>query len=260
KEKSGAAELIGANARDILDVGCANGVITKGIAHRYPEARVHGIDLDDEFITEAARPSEDDHAPEFERVYLREILERPRRYDAVTFMSVLHEFYSYGNREPSVMKAVADAYELLNPGGKLVIRDMILPERMKTAEFPATSIANKIRANSEVAGRLAEFEAMYGPIDTLYNANHFLLKYMYEENWERELPENYVPVSTEQYRGLFDWLGAETTHAESYLIPYLRDKWQADFGLTEGEMLNLYSTTILVAEKPQDAIPMSPSK
>ena len=36
---------------------------------------------------------------------------------------------------------------------------------------------------------------------------------------------------------------------ESSTIPFLREKWKADFGLTEEELAPLRSTGILVAQK-----------
>jgi hypothetical protein len=69
------------------------------------------------------------------------------------------------------------------------------------------------------------------------------------ENWARECPEHYVPVSFEDYARVFRLLGMNPQVVESSTIPFLRQKWQADFGLTEEEMAPLRSTGILVAQK-----------
>lgn len=53
----------------------------------------------------------------FEKVYLRELLARPEKVDAVIFCSVLHEFFTYGEGISSVLKTVADAHELLKKDG-----------------------------------------------------------------------------------------------------------------------------------------------
>ena len=261
QEKMRIAEFIDRGAKDILDVGCADGVVTDALAHAFPQARVYGIDLDESFIGEATQRAQGaEHTPAYDKVYLRQLLERPERYDAVTFASVLHEFYTYGNREPSVMKAIADAYELLKPGGRIVIRDMILSERMKEATLPALSTIGKIRAHPDMQSRIADFEAAHGPLSSLYSVNHFLLKYMYTDNWDRECPEHYVPVTREQYEQLFAWLKATLVHRTTYLIPYLRETWRNDFGLTDTELMNFFSTTILVAEKPRDSDAFAPTR
>ncbi len=95
-----------------------------------------------------------------------------------------------------------------------------------------------------------DFETAHGTLESLYSVNHFLLKYMYTDNWDRECAENYVPVTREEYEEVFSSMGAQLTVHETYLIPYLREKWRADFGLNDNELSDLFSTTILVAQKP----------
>jgi SAM-dependent methyltransferase len=251
REKLKVAEYIPESAREILDVGCADGVVTHALAPLFPKARIKGIDLNGDFV-EAAKAGQDDSAPTFEKVYLREMLARPERFDALLFTSVLHEFYSYGEGKSSVVKALADAYELLAPGGRIVVRDMMLSEQSKEKTSGAGAIADKIRAVPEMLPLVADFERSHGPLDSLYTVNHFLLKYFYTDNWERECTEHYVPVTNQEYQALFGLLGAEVIHNETYCIPYLRQKWGRDFGLSDDELDSLVSTSILVAEKTKE--------
>ena len=250
REKLRIARFIPAAAERILDVGCADGTVTLALAGMFRRRRFLGIDLDAGFVQRAAAAAAErgtDNAA-FENLYLRQLLARPERYDAVLFVSVLHEFFSYGEGISSVLKALADAHELLRPGGELVIRDMVLDEFAKHTKFQVAAIAGKIAA----AGKdrlVADFARVFGPLDNLHALNHFLLKYMYVENWERECRENYVPVTFDQYQQLFALLGMELQHRESYLLPFLRDKWAADFGLTEDELASLKSTAFLIARK-----------
>lgn len=249
KEKMRVAEYISPDAKKILDVGCADGPVTKGFGHLFPNAEVKGIDLSDEFIDKANSDNTESNVS-FEKSYLRDVLYRGEKFDHVSFISVAHEFFHYGEGTTSVIKALADAYELLEPGGKIIIRDMILSERMKEATMPATSIVGKIRAVPEMIPLIDDFEKIFGKMDSLHQVNHFLLKYMYTDNWERECPENYVPLTREWYETQFKQMGAELTTHETYLIPYLREKWRGDFGLTEAEMFDLFSTTIFAIQKP----------
>jgi hypothetical protein len=96
---------------------------------------------------------------------------------------------------------------------------------------------------------ITSFEDRYGAFKYLREVNHFLLKYLYTNNWEHELQENYLVVSLEEYQRMFSLLGMETVHARSSLLSYLKNKWTANFSLTEKETNSLLSTTILVAEK-----------
>lgn len=237
------------NARHILDVGCADGSITAHFAQLFPWVKFHAVDLNEEFINLAKQKFGQIKNISFERVYLRDLLSRDKRYDAVVFCSVLHEFYTYGQGISSVLKALADAHELLINKGRIFIRDMILHKFTKHADLASIELVNKIKANHKLTQQIDDFEKLYGKLTNEYNINHFLLKYMYDDNWERELLENYTAVTFEEYEKAFELLGMRTQYKESYLIEYLRNKWRTDFGLSEEELDLFRSTGILVAEK-----------
>lgn len=251
-EKLRVLEYIPEDVKRILDVGCADGSITRPIARLRPGAHVKGVDISDDFIKTANEGERVENAT-FDKAWLSDLHDRPERYDCITFISVLHEFFHYEKGITSVLKAVCDAYELLEPGGKIVIRDMILPEGMKEPSTAMRDIADTVRAKEGMDSLMKDFEKAHGPIDTLYQLNHFLLKYMYTDNWERECKENYVPVTSEQYMSLFKLLGAEVEISKTYLLPFLREKWRDDFGLSEEQLKNFLSTTILVIKKPENA-------
>jgi 2-polyprenyl-3-methyl-5-hydroxy-6-metoxy-1,4-benzoquinol methylase len=244
QDKLRVAAFIPPTASRVLDVGCADGTVTTALAHIFPETRFLGIDLSQRFITRAKAQTDTPNLG-FRRCYLRDLLEAAsfEQYDVITFISVLHEFYSYGSGMASVLKALADAHQLLKPNGVLIIRDMILPE---TSDCDDPALAEKIAANPAVADQLRDFTHLFGPITSRRNANHFLLKYLYRENWATECKEHYVPVSIEQYRAIFALLDMKL-YETTYLLPFLREKWQHDFNLTEQN--GLYSTTLFVAQK-----------
>jgi SAM-dependent methyltransferase len=235
----------------ILDVGCADGVVTRALAHLLPQAQLFGIDLDGGFIEAAATRTREEGLvnARFARVYLRELLARPERFHAVTFCSVLHEFFTYGEGISSVLKALADAHELLVPGGVIVIRDMVLYEYAKHATFGIAELRREVEARLP-AHVVTDFTRAFGPPETLYVLNHLLLKYWYAENWTRESTEFYVPVTFEEYEQVFCLLGMTTHVAESSTLPFLLDKWATDFGFTSEQLSGFRSTGILVAQKP----------
>ncbi len=65
------------------------------------------------------------------------------------------------------------------------------------------------------------------------------------------MQENYLAVTIEDYIALVKILGMRLLHAEVSLLPYLRDRWQREYGLTEEELSTLYSTGLLIAKKQQ---------
>jgi 2-polyprenyl-3-methyl-5-hydroxy-6-metoxy-1,4-benzoquinol methylase len=238
------------NARDVLDVGCADGALTLALAARHPQARWLGIDLDDGFIGQAEhhRVAADVPNAAFRTVYLRSLLGEERRFDVVIFASVLHEFWTYGQGISSVLKALADAHELLRPGGVVVIRDMVLDAYAAHATWRVDAMRAAI-LGSPFAPILASFEDYWGTVRTLHDLNHFLLKYPYQTNWKRELVEHYVPVTAEQYMQMFALLGMTVQTHDLSLLPYLRAKWQQELGLVDDDLALLRSTALFVAQK-----------
>ena len=250
QEKLRVARYLPARGAAVLDVGCADGTVTCALAGLFPHSTFLGIDLDERFVALAAERAAREGLTNvrFERIYLRELLARPERFDAVVFCSVLHEFFTYGEGISSVLKALADAHELLRPGGVVVIRDMILRAYTRRSTLRCDSIRHKMEA-ALPAPVVGDFVRFFGPLQTVYAINHLLLKYWYAENWVREGPEFYVPVTFEEYERIFDLLGMRLQMSEELTLPFLRQKWRADFGLTDEELDGLRSTGILVAEK-----------
>jgi 2-polyprenyl-3-methyl-5-hydroxy-6-metoxy-1,4-benzoquinol methylase len=252
QEKLRIGRYVPPRAAAVLDVGCADGTVTCALATLFPDNAFLGIDLSEPFIGLARERAEQEGLANvrFERVYLRELLVRPERFDAVVFCSVLHEFYTYGEGISSVLKALADAHELLRPGGVIVIRDMVLRTYTRHSTLRCDSLRAKIEAVCPPSV-VDDFVRLFGPLDTVYAVNHLLLKYWYTENWAREGPEHYVPVTFEAYAQVFRLLGMRLQITEDLTLPFLRDKWRRDFGLTEEELDGLRSTGILVAQKAQ---------
>jgi SAM-dependent methyltransferase len=250
QEKAKVAQLIDPQSQRMLDVGCADGTLTGVLAVAFPRADVLGIDLDADFVSSAVARQGPHHARlSFERVYLRELLLRPERYDAVTFVSVLHEFAAYGQGISSIVKAIADAHELLRPDGRIIIRDMIPAAYTWQNRAGATSAIAKVRAVPRIVPQLSDFEATYGKLDTLHGLNHFLLKYFYTDNWQHENAEAYMPMSIEQYEEVFRLLGMDIVHRDCHRLAFLENKWRADFGFTDTELASLTTTCILAAQK-----------
>ncbi len=249
-EKLRVRTYVPAHAQTFLDVGCADGTITLALAQVFPHIQFVGIDLDSEFIARAnARKAELGLTNvRFVCEWLRNLLKHENRYDVVQFMSVEHEFFTYGEGISSVLKSLADAHELLNVGGVVVVRDMVLEEYTKESTLHVDSIRAKMmaRLDPRIA---AEFIAMYGELDSIYQLNHLLLKYMYTTNWVRELRENYVAVVVEEYRLAFKLLGMVVQDVHTSTLQFLANKWKEDFDLTDEEIALMRSTTFLVARK-----------
>jgi SAM-dependent methyltransferase len=249
QEKLKVAKYITRSCKSVLDVGCADGTVTIALADLFPETNFVGIDLDENFIIIANDKIGNRKNVRFECVYLRDKLATEERFDVVLFCSVLHEFFSYGEGISSVVKALSDARELLNSGGEIVIRDMLLYEYAAKSQLWLPEIVKKIKNRSEMLPLVDDFEKYFGKIVSIKQVNHFLLKYMYTDNWQREVKENYTPVCFEQYDKILGMLDMEVSFQRSSTIPYLKDKWRADFGFSEDELESFRSTGFIVARK-----------
>lgn len=249
QEKLKLAKFIPAEAKKFLDVGCADGTVTIALAEMFPQIQFVGIDINKEFIDLAKKNADGVKNITFENIYLREKLVQNEKFDVVMFCSVLHEFFSYGEGISTVVKALSDAHEILNRGGILIIRDMILFDFMNSSNLWIEQIKTKIKNKIELTDLVANFEIIYGEMVSTKQVNHFLLKYLYEDNWQREAQENYVPVSFEEYERIFGLLGMKEQYRESYTIPYLMELWTRDFGFSADELACFRSTGIIVAKK-----------
>jgi hypothetical protein len=56
-------------------------------------------------------------------------------------------------------------------------------------------------------------------------------------------------VTFDQYEKIFNLLGMELQLKDSYLMEFLRSKWQKDFGFTDDEIVGLKSTGFIIAKK-----------
>lgn len=247
QEKLKVAKYIPKGAKTVLDVGCADGTVTLALAEMFPDIDFVGIDLNKEFVDKANQKAKDIKNVKFENIYLREKLANPERFDAVLFCSVLHEFFSYGEGISTIVKALSDAHEILNENGVLIIRDMIFYNYEYSSDLWLSQMKDKVQGKEGEA--LADFEKIFGPVKNIASLNHFLLKYMYKDNWARESKENYVPVSFEKYDQIFSLLGMTVLFQRSSTIPYLKEKWSNDFGFTLEELEGLRSTGIIAVKK-----------
>ena len=118
KEKSILLNYIKGNT--ILDFGCGSGILTALIAATFPEKEVTGFDESADMIREAQLTND-------EKIFFTNSLSiYKQHYDTIILCSVLHEVYSYGRQELSVYELFNKLKKMLNPGGRILVRDGFL--------------------------------------------------------------------------------------------------------------------------------------
>ncbi len=115
----------------IVEIGPGGGVVLDLLAERFGDSEIIGVDLSREVI--AALEGRAKSTGATWRVTLgaaEDLATLVPEADTVVFCSILHEVFSY--TEPrfqlaSVERVVKAAYAVLRPGGRIVIRDGVMP-------------------------------------------------------------------------------------------------------------------------------------
>ena len=214
--------------RVIVDYGCADGSLIHFLAPLFPEMIFVGYDLDETMVAQAEAKNK-----AFPNCYaisdlavLQSILKKANlaiSQCAVLLSSLIHEVYSYSDDVDSFWHIITTT------GFKyIIIRDMCLDE---TAHRP-TLKEDLIKVKSQYPiDKIREFEHIHGSISDNYNLIHFLLKYRYLNNWDREVKEDYLPCSTEE---IARRIGKSYTliYFDHYILPYLAATVKKDFDVT----------------------------
>lgn len=175
--------LIDDSVDTFVDFGCADGQILAQVHSDFPEWKLKGIDIDYKMIELARRNCD-------VAIYFENIADITNNNTSIlNLSSVIHEVYSYSSSN------TIDQFwsNVFNGGFKYIsIRDL-----MSSCAINAEAEINDIlklrkRTNSK---QLSDFISVWGNISSRRNLVHYLLKYSYVENWEREVRENYLPIT-----------------------------------------------------------------
>lgn len=211
----------------IVDYGCADGVLCRAIKEVFPDKTVVGYDNDKAMIDKAYA---DTKTGIFYTDKLHEV-----GGDVLYLSSIIHEVYSYCSAEE------IDKFwnHVFNSGYTyIVIRDMVYDEDIQRASnvndvMKVHTWAKK--TNNEKY--LKEFERFWGRITEYKTLIHFLLKFKYQIGWEREVRENYLPLSVQH---LYELIPANyrIDYAEHYTLPYFKHEWEQEIGLYVDEKIH----------------------
>lgn len=203
---------------NILDFGCANGVLIRALSYLFPEHNYIGYDISEEMI-ELAK----DIAPEASFISNWNDIKVSPENTLLNISSTLHEVYSYGTEE-----SINEFWDrVFNSGFKYIaIRDMMLSDKIKL--MSAESDVKKVR--NLFPEKLSEHESLWGPISIRFNLIHYLLKYKYTENWDREVRENYLPITVETILSKIP-SNYEIVYQEHYTLPFVKQQINKDCGV-----------------------------
>ena len=214
-------DIIGNDIDGITDYGCADGTLLKAVSEIDPYIHLTGLDFNEDMIKLAEK-----NVPTAE-FYTSNHVHMAGYDNILNLSSVLHEVFSYSTQEEE-KEFWAD---VRNGGYKyIVIRDMIYNEN--PIKLSKEEDVNKlfVASSHTQLERLFEFEAIWGKVNNYKNLVHYLLKYRYVENWNREVRENYLGYSVED---IIKNIGTDYSliYRKDYILPFLRDKIKEDFSI-----------------------------
>ena len=224
-------------AKKIVDFGCADGTLLKHLHAINPEYELIGVDIDENMCQLAK-----ENVPTARIMTTREFMDSVEDWGEAMLVlsSVIHEIYSY---EPEPEHEIQALYK---KGFKYIaIRDMFMSERdiNRNASYHDTTYV----VNYSDEKQLHDFEKLWGHVGTVGNMCHFLLKYRYIENWDRECCENYFPISLEQFLNNIPEQYA-AIHIEHYCHAYTKTRVRNDFFINFNERTH---ANLLLTRKPK---------
>ena len=214
----------------IIDWGCADGLLVKTLKSLFPSWEYLGYDNNPDMIVAAKEMCKD-----LKDVYFTSDLLSVKSFAgkrcAIVLSSVIHEVYSYNSSHiDEFWETIWD----LKPE-YVVIRDMCVS---RTASRPSDPISVARIRQVFSSQAIVEWETRWGSLDENWSLTHFLLKYHYLENWERELDENYLPINLERLLALIP-KNYFPDFVEHFMLPYIRSKVEKDFGIQLQERTHL---------------------
>ena len=212
----------------IVDFGCADGTFLQSLSRMNPNIKIIGYDLDPTML-EIAKKKLPKNALLTDDWNVATSALTGYKNSLLNLSSVIHEVYSYstGNK----VKYFWDNQVFGGDFKYITIRDMIPSVELTRNEM--TNFKDDVRKVRQKADKsyLLSFEDKWGSINTSYrNFIHYLLKYKYTDNWDREVNENYLPVTLETIKTKIP-TDYKIVMEEDFVLPFLKQQVKKDFGV-----------------------------
>jgi len=257
----------------VVDVGSGGGVLLDMLEQRFPHKTIIGTDISANVIERLEQKiREENHRYTIVRHNFIDA-PLPFKVDSVVFSSILHEVFSYTEFEGSqfninaVKTAIRNAYDSLNHGGRIIIRDGVLSEvlgvfslTMNTAEGLSflRSFMKDFQGLTDLRADDGRWltERVYLDNDNILHADiNFIREFLYTYTWgieaySSEVKEQFGYFTLGDYTQFIRSLGMEIIAAEAYLEPGYPNNLNALVTLGDGlRWENMPSNCIIAAQK-----------
>lgn len=221
-----------------VDFGCADGTLIDALYHILPSNNLFvGFDVSDQMIDLAKTKRTDSPNNVLFTTNWRDVqyaIDVKGKKKVLILSSVVHEVFSYAKSTKDI-----DTFwkRVLETGFDYIcVRDMMVPNDTRNTATPTDWINNlKWDAKNNIPReRREQFCEKWGPIEIKRNALHYLLKYRWQINWEREVNENYFPIDIEVFLDKFS-SQYNLDYFQRFSVPFIKDQIEKDFLIFLGD-------------------------
>ena len=194
------------NKDKILEVGCGNGIILDMLQKKNSDSKVFGLDISQVMVNEMMKKNPNVHAKQGNALnlpYGNDI------FDVVIFSSSFHEIFSIES-EKGAIKALEEAYRVLNNKGTLIINEGFKPEGKLKVKFEKYLLDKFLKFCKDFQLRKIEYILL---ADNHYELSQwdfceFLTKYKNEPiKYQFEMKEEHFCFSKEEYLKILSGIG-----------------------------------------------------
>lgn len=227
----------------LVDVGSGGGVMLDLLEEKYPDKTVIGTDISTNVIeTLLEKKEKEGHGWEVVKHNFVEGAFEGEKVDSILFSSILHEVFSYTETEKgrfqieTVYQAIKYAFDSLNPGGRIIIRDGIKTSYHGGKDKGLLKVTFASREGLDFFENYAkDFKGLPDVTEnrpTLLDEDtlsvvgdvNFMREFLYTYTWgnesySHEVQEQFGYLTLEEYKELFEKLGAELVEAREFLEP-----------------------------------------
>ena len=216
----------------ILEVGSGSGIHLNMLEDTFPKAQIQGIDISDKVVHSLQLKKQcENRRWNIQQENAME-LSFNEKFDTIIFCSVLHEIFSYDNglgkfSYEALRRTLKSALELLNKGGRIIIRDGIMSPNnigIRRIKFLNNDGINFLRQYcKDFKGREIKYTYINdNEVSMLVNdAMEFLYTYTWGySSYEYEVQEQYGYFTKDQYKSfIYHILGDQIKikYCDSYL-------------------------------------------
>lgn len=207
----------------IVDFGCADGAFLREMYKINPDIDYVGYDNNVEMITQARNSTD---CAKFKNIrFTDEYAFSNTNNTLLNLSSVIHEIYSYS--QPDEINTFWN--NVLYKNYKYIaIRDFCISKSINRQSD--INDYTKVIQNADKE-QIDEYESIWESLRDNRNLVHYLMKYRYTENWNREVRENYFPITLETLLSMIPTYRYEIVYFEDYILSFTKNQIKEDFNI-----------------------------